>query len=93
MLAKFVSVSPGNFRTADAEALSKYLGCQKGSVNYFSIINDKEANKVVVLYSKGTIYAKPHRTQNSRETLKMFVVVCFLDVRDIRGTKRDFSDS
>jgi len=55
MLAKYVSVSPGNFRGADADSLDKYLGCQKGNVNYFSIVNDKAANKVKVLYSKALL--------------------------------------
>merc|ERR1712098_740923 len=52
LVAKHIGVSAGNFRAADGDSLQKYLGCQKGNVNYFSILNDKDTNKVKVLYSK-----------------------------------------
>ena len=53
LLAKYVGVSPGNFRAADGDVLHSFLGCQKGNVNYFAAINDKQNQKVEVLYSQG----------------------------------------
>ena len=50
-LTKHVGVGSGNLRAADLDSLYKYLGCRKGLVNYFSIVNDTE-NKVKVIYDK-----------------------------------------
>lgn len=41
-LEKHLKTGSGNLRGADAETLEKYLGCVKGLVNYFAIVNDVE---------------------------------------------------
>jgi prolyl-tRNA synthetase len=56
-VAKSIGVKPDNFRAAEADALYKFLGCKKGMVNFFSIVNDVE-NKVVVLYDKNLYEGK-----------------------------------
>lgn len=50
-------VGAGNLRAADADPLYKLLGCRKGMVNYFSIVNDIE-KKVKVIYDKRLYEAK-----------------------------------
>ena len=48
-LNKYLPCSSGNLRGADAESLEKILGCRKGIVNYFSMINDvQKAVKIIV---------------------------------------------
>jgi Ala-tRNA(Pro) deacylase len=39
-LNKYLKVGSGNLRAADQETLTETLGCRKGTVNYFSILND-----------------------------------------------------
>lgn len=39
-LNKYLPCSSGNLRGADPESLEKILGCRKGIVNYYSMIND-----------------------------------------------------
>lgn len=51
LLQKYLGVGSGNLRAADLDTLWKYLGCKKGLVNYFSIVNDVE-NKVKMIYDK-----------------------------------------
>jgi prolyl-tRNA synthetase len=48
-LNKYLKVASGNLRAADLESMEKYLGCRKGMVNYFSIVNDTEKKVKVVL--------------------------------------------
>lgn len=50
-VARSHGIKPDNFRAADADVLYKQLGCRKGMVNFFSIINDV-GNNVTVLYDK-----------------------------------------
>lgn len=48
-LNKYLPVKNGDLRGADLETLEKVLGCRKGLVNYFSIINDtQKAVKVIM---------------------------------------------
>lgn len=47
-LNKHLPVKNGDLRGADLEVLEKYLGCRKGTVNFFSILNDKEKNVKVI---------------------------------------------
>jgi hypothetical protein len=56
-LSKHLGVGSGNLRGADADSLYKYLGCRKGMVNFFSIVNDVE-KKVKVIYCKKLYEAK-----------------------------------
>jgi Ala-tRNA(Pro) deacylase len=48
-LNKYLPCSSGNLRGAGLEDLEKYLGCYKGVVNYFSIVNDTEKKVKVIL--------------------------------------------
>lgn len=48
-LNKYLPVGSGNLRGADLDSLGKYLGCIKGTVNYFSMINDVEKKVKVVI--------------------------------------------
>lgn len=48
-LNKYLKVGSGNLRGADAEPLESLLGCKKGNINYFSILNDVE-KKVQILF-------------------------------------------
>ena len=50
-LNKYLKVASGNLRAADQESLTQYLGCRKGTVNYFSIVNDVN-KKVKVVFDK-----------------------------------------
>lgn len=56
-LNKYLKVGSGNLRAADEESLNKYLGCIKGTVNYFSMINDVE-KKVKIIMDKRLIEAE-----------------------------------
>lgn len=48
-LEKYFKVGSGNLRGADQDSLEKYLGCRKGTCNYFSMINDVEKKVKVVI--------------------------------------------
>ena len=48
-LNKYLPCGSGNLRGADPESLEKYLGCRKGTVNYYSMINDTtKAVKIIM---------------------------------------------
>ena len=69
-LNKYLKVGSGNLRAADAEPLYQFLGCQKGLVNYFSIVNDTQ-NKVKVIIDKAIMdgqYASFHPMDNTAST-------------------------
>lgn len=56
-LNKYLKVPSGKLTWGSEEALQEYLGCKKGNVNYFSIVNDKN-NEVKVLFDKNLHQAK-----------------------------------
>ena len=69
-LNKCLKVGSANLRAADAELLYQNLGCQKGLINYFSIINDSQ-NKVQVIIDKVIMdakYASFHPMDNTAST-------------------------
>lgn len=69
-LEKSLKTGSGNLRAADLESLEKYLGCRKGIVNYFSIVNDR-SNKVKVLLDKRLLeapFASFHPMDNTGST-------------------------
>lgn len=55
-LSKHLKVGSGNLRAADLESLEKWLGCRKGLVNYFAIMNDTQ-HKVKVLMDQALLDA------------------------------------
>ena len=69
-LPKYLGVKSGNLRGGDADALYRHLGCKKGMVNFFSIVNDPE-RKVKLLYDKA-LYEAPwqsfHPMDNAAST-------------------------
>jgi len=48
-LSKHLGVGSGNLRGADAESLENILGCRKGVVNYFAMINDTEKKVKIIV--------------------------------------------
>jgi len=48
-LNKYLPCGSGNLRGADADSLENILGCRKGVVNYFSIVNDTEKKVKVIM--------------------------------------------
>jgi len=48
-LNKYLPVGSGNLRGADLESLENFLGCRKGVVNYFAIVNDIEKKVKVIM--------------------------------------------
>ena len=48
-LTKYLKVGSGNLRGADADRLESTLGCKKGMVNFFAIVNDTQRQVKVVL--------------------------------------------
>lgn len=50
-LNRYLPVPSGKLSYGSEEDLMKYLGCTKGGVNFFSVLNDKE-NFVEVIYDK-----------------------------------------
>jgi len=48
-LNKYLPCSSGALRAASEEKLWDLLGCKKGLVNYFAIVNDKEKKVKVIL--------------------------------------------
>ena len=56
-LNKYLPCGSGNLRGADLETLENVLGCRKGIVNYFSIVNDTE-KKVKVILDKRLVEAE-----------------------------------
>jgi len=49
---KYLKVGSGNLRGADESALESLLGCKKGMVNFYSIINDKEKKVKLIIDQK-----------------------------------------
>ena len=49
---KYVKVGSGNLRGADEDVLFSVLGCKKGMVNFFSIVNDVEKKVKLVIDKK-----------------------------------------
>jgi hypothetical protein len=49
---KFLKVGSGNLRGADEDVLNKLLGCKKGMVNFFSIVNDSERKVKLIIDQK-----------------------------------------
>ena len=56
-LNKYLPCASGSLRGANEEKLWDILGCKKGMVNYFSIVNDKD-RKVKVIIDKKLIEAE-----------------------------------
>ena len=50
--SKFLKVGSGNLRGADEDVLGSVLGCKKGMVNFFSIINDSEKKVKLIIDQK-----------------------------------------
>jgi hypothetical protein len=48
-VSKYLKVGSGNLRGADEDALYKLLGCKKGMVNLYGMINDVEKKVKVVI--------------------------------------------
>ena len=70
LLAKHLGVGASNLRGADEVSLKNYLGCVKGMVNYFSMINDTD-KKVKVIVDQRLIdaeFASFHPMDNSAST-------------------------
>jgi Ala-tRNA(Pro) deacylase len=49
---KYLKVGSGNLRGADEDVLEKLLGCKKGMVNFFSIVNDVEKKVKLIIDQK-----------------------------------------
>lgn len=66
-LEKYFKVGSGNLRGADQDSLEKYLGCRKGTCNYFSMINDVDKKVKVVLDQRlmDAEFASYHPMDNS----------------------------
>lgn len=54
-LEKFVGCKSGNLRGADQERLFSLLGCRKGGVNLFSLMNDKDALAVELIIDQSLL--------------------------------------
>lgn len=69
-LNKYLPCSSGNLRGADEDSLMKYLGCVKGLVNYFSIVNDVDKKVKLVIDKKlvDAAYASFHPMNNAAST-------------------------
>lgn len=70
LLSKKFGVGSGNLRGADLESLFKYLGCAKGLVNYYAIVNDV-SNSVKVIMDKRLVdaeWASFHPMDNTGST-------------------------
>lgn len=48
-VGKYLSVGGGNLRGADENVLYDLLGCKKGMVNYFSMLNDTDKKVKVIV--------------------------------------------
>ena len=46
---KYLKVGSGNLRGADMDVMEQVLGCKKGMVNYFAMINDKDKKVKVII--------------------------------------------
>lgn len=51
-LNKYLPVKSGDLRAADEESLMTYLGCIKGLVNYFAMINDVDKKVKIIIDKK-----------------------------------------
>ena len=69
-LEKLWKVPSGKLRGADENSLNKYLGCKKGMVNYFSILNDtkKEVSLVIDKRLLDAPFASFHPMDNTGST-------------------------
>lgn len=84
-LNKYLPVGSGNLRGADPEPLEQFLGCKKGLVNFFSIINDTD-KKVKVIIDKRLVDAEWvsfHPMDNTASTAIQSASV--LKIKDIAG--------
>lgn len=69
-LNKYLPVGNGNLRGCDPEPLEQFLGCKKGMVNFFSMINDAD-KKVKVIIDKRLLeaeWASFHPMDNTAST-------------------------
>ena len=56
-LNKYVKARSGQLSYADEESLAKYLGCKKGNVNYFAMMNDT-TNQVKMIIDQKLVDAE-----------------------------------
>ena len=67
---KYLKVGSGNLRGADESVLDSLLGCKKGMVNFFALINDKERKVKFILDKKlfDAEWASFHPMDNTAST-------------------------